>query len=142
MMLALVLFALSSGPAGDADEGLWARLRRIESAFREGDALALRSSVSADGKVRVDLRGLTDGQASYGPGQLQVVFGHIFQETRTRDFTFGRDEVKVPSPGTAFAKGRWVRRSPSGGPEVVESVTFTLRVEAGAWRVVEIRSSR
>jgi len=91
------------------DPQLWSRLQRIEGAFRGGDASALRSSLAAAGKVRVDLRDLTDGPASYGPGQLQVIFERIFDENRTRDFAFRKQDVTVSSPGTAFAKGRWTR---------------------------------
>lgn len=150
LILGLVLvgapLAAAETPFGlDADEVdpvLWSRLQRIEAAFRQGDAGSLRLSFSGAGKVRVDLKGLTDGQASYGLGQLQVVFAQIFEEFRTRDFAFEKDEVKVSRPGTAFARGRWVRRSQAGGPETVDNLTFTLREESGDWRILEIRSSR
>lgn len=125
----------------DADAALWARLERIETAFRGGDANSLRLSCSERGKVRVDLKELT-GQTTYGPGQLQVVFGQIFEDYATREFAFRRSEVSVSTPGTAFARGRWVRRSSHGGRETVDTLTFTLREESGDWRIHEVRSSR
>lgn len=129
-------------PEPSLDAGLSAGLRRIETAFRNGDANSLRLSFSTAGKVRVDLRSLTDGQALYGPGQLEVIFGNIFGEFRTREFSLGDKDVTVSLPGTAFARGRWVRSGRPGGPEVTENLTFTLRRESGEWRILEIRSSR
>ena len=90
----------------------------------------------------MDLRDLTDGPASYGPGQLQVIFERIFDENRTRDFAFRKQDVTVSSPGTAFAKGRWTRRARTGGEETVETLTFTLREENRDWRINEILASR
>lgn len=144
-MLALAAPLLTAArPAipDDQEPGLSSRLRHIEAAFREGDASSLRSSCTSTGKVRVDLRDLPEGQGSYGSGQLQAIFSHIFEESRTREFAFGRDDVTVPAPGTAFARGRWVRRNPPRGQETVDTLTFTLRQESGDWRILEIRSSR
>lgn len=140
-----VAAGLHSGPAlraADLDPQLSSRLQRIETAFRNGDAGALRPCFGSTGKVRVDLRNLTEGPASYGPGQLQVVFEQIFDDHRTREFAFRKQDVTVPSSGTAFAKGRWVRRPEGGGPETVDTLTFTLREEKRDWRIHEILSSR
>ena len=123
------------------DPSLSSRLRRIEAAFRESDANALRPSLPVAGKVRVDLPDLREGQGSYGPGQLRVVLARIFQESPTREFTFGKDGVTA-APGTAFARGRWVRRTGPRGQESASTLTFTLREESGDWRISEIRSSR
>jgi hypothetical protein len=128
--------------AGSADEALSSRLQRIEGAFRGDDAGALRASFAGNCKVRVDLKDLTDGPASYGPGQLQVVFEHIFEEHRTREFSFRRPDVSLSPPGTAFAKGRWVRQARTGGQETVDALTFTLREEDHDWRIQEIVTSR
>jgi hypothetical protein len=125
----------------DGDAALWSRLDRIETAFRGGDATSLRLSCSERGKVRVDLKDLT-GQASYGPGQLQVVFGQIFEDYETQEFAFRRGDVSISTLGTAFARGRWVRRRSHGGRDTVETLTFTLREESGDWRIHEVRSSR
>jgi hypothetical protein len=128
--------------ADGVDPRLTSRLQHIESAFRGGDAGALRPSFASTGKVRVDLKDLTDGPASYGPGQLQVIFGQIFDGHRTREFAFRKQDVTVPSPGTAFAKGRWVRRARTGGQETADTLTFTLREENRDWRIYEILTSR
>lgn len=130
--------------AGDEslDAALASRLHRIEAAFRAGDANSLRQSFSGKGKVTVDLKEVAGGQSAYAPGQLQVIFRHIFDDSRTRDFSFDPKEVRVPSQETAFARGRWVRRGAAGGPESVDTLTFTLREESGDWRVLEIRASR
>ena len=128
--------------AEGVDPQLSSRLQRIESAFRGGDAGALRPCFASSGKVRVDLKDLTDGPASYGPGQLQVVFEQIFDGHRTREFAFRKQDVTVPSAGTAFAKGRWVRRARTGGQETVDTLTFTLREENRDWRIHEILTSR
>lgn len=140
---ALWALALScAGPAGAEalDPALGARLRHIESAFREGDAGAVRAASASGGKVRVDLRDLTSGPGSYGPGQLEVVLSRIFQAHQTREFGFRDEDVRVSGPGTAFARGRWVRRA--GNRETSETLTFTLREESGQWRIHEIRTSR
>lgn len=135
---ASTLFSSAESP----DAGLLTRLQRIESAFRQGDATSLRLSFSGAGKIRVDLGDLTDGQESYGAGQLQVIFGRIFEELRTQEFSFAKDAVKVSAPGTAFARGRWVRRSRPSGDQTIDTLIFTLREELGDWRILEIRSSR
>jgi hypothetical protein len=123
------------------------RLVRIETALRQGDASSLRLSFSKTGKVRVEIRDLSDGRPSYGAGQLHAIFDRIFETCQTRDFVFDRDDVKVSAPGTAFARARWLRncsrsRGPAGPGETVEPLTFTLQDEDGDWRIVEIRSSR
>ena len=134
--------AAAAAPAQPLPPGLHARLERIEAAFREGDAGALRSSFAASGKLRVDLKDLTQGQEVYGAGQLQVIFDQIFKSCRTRDFRFAPDEVSVPSPGTAFARGRWTRSGRRERVELVDTLTFTLRDDGSDWRILEIRSSR
>jgi hypothetical protein len=145
-LTAFVAAALVSGGGprllqAGADPALSTRLQRIETAFRNGNAGALRSSFSG-GKVRVDLKDLTDGPASYGAGQLEVIFERIFDENRTREFTIRDDDVSVSTPGTAFARGRWSRRPRPGGTDRTDVLTFTLREESGDWRIHEIRSSR
>ena len=143
LVAALSLFALAGpAPAQEPDDALRSRLTRIEGAFREGSEGSLRQSFSETGKVRVDLKDLTDEPASYGCGQLQVVFGRIFDENQTREFAFPKDDVTVSASGTAFARARWSRRNRPGGQESVDNLTFTLRQESGDWRINEIRSSR
>ena len=138
---------LSCAPATAAEPtrlepALSARLRRIETAFRSGDAGSLRPVFTANTKVRVDLKDVMDGPGSYGPSQLEVIFGRIFDENRTRQFSFKDEDVAVSGPGIAFARGRWVRKTGRGGTETTDTVTFTLRQESGDWRIHEIRSSR
>jgi hypothetical protein len=145
-MLVAAAFTTLPGPAAIArasepDAGLLSRLERIETAFRQGSAGALRDSCASAGKVRLDLQDVVAEQGSYGAGQLQVIFDQIFDQYRTSAFAFTRDDVKVSPPGTAFARSRWVRRA-RGGSEAVDTLTFTLRQEGGEWRVHEIRSSR
>jgi hypothetical protein len=142
--IAALLIAASAGraAAGPVEPLLWSRLQRIESAFRGGDAQALRASLPAEAKVRVDLRALTDGPRSYGPGQLEVVFQQIFQAHETVELRFSPEDVKVPAGGTAFARARWTRRAERGASDTVEWVTFTLREQAGDWRIHEILCSR
>jgi hypothetical protein len=139
----VLVFALAPAWADDkGDPHLSTRLMRVEAAFKAGDANSLRSSCPRNGRVEVDLRGLTTGNASYGPGQFEAIFRHIFDDFETKDFTFAKDDVKVSSEGTAFARGRWVRRRHSGGGEASDFLTFTFREESGEWRIQEIRSSR
>jgi hypothetical protein len=138
----LILAGLPAPSRADILEpALWSRLERIEKAFRGGDAEALRTSLPAEARVRVDLRGVTDGPSSLGPAQVEVLFKGAFREQPTRRFSFRRETVKRSDPLTAFARVRWVRRHPQGG-ERVDALTFTLRAEDGDWRVHEILSSR
>ena len=141
-VLAALLLTTLAEPGEEPSAGLRSRLSRIEGAFRDGSAGALRQSFSDTGKVRVDLKDLTDEPASYPCGQLQVVFTRIFDENQTREFAFPKDDVTVSEAGTAFARARWSRRSRPGGQEAVDNLTFTLRQESGDWRINEIRSSR
>ena len=140
---ALLLGAAATGArAAPLEPALSARLRRIETAFRSGDAGSLRPAFTANSKVRVDLKDVMEGPGSYGPSQLEVIFGRIFDENRTRQFSFKDEDVAVSAPGIAFARGRWVRKTGRGGTETTDTVTFTLRQESGDWRIHEIRSSR
>jgi uncharacterized protein DUF4783 len=140
---ALLLGAAATGAhAATLEPALSARLRRIETAFRSGDAGSLRPAFTANSKVRVDLKDVMEGPGSYGPSQLEVIFGRIFDENRTRQFSFKDEDVAVSAPGIAFARGRWVRKTGRGGTETTDTVTFTLRQESGDWRIHEIRSSR
>jgi hypothetical protein len=145
MLVTAALSVLLTPDARAADVGrdaqLSSRLTRIETAFRRGDAAALRASCASVGKVRVELGSIGDGHGSYGTGQLEVIFDQVFGQSRTQAFAFARDDVTVSPPGTAFARGRWVRGGRSGG-QSVDTLTFTLREEGGEWRVHEIRSSR
>jgi hypothetical protein len=140
--VALVLAWAGVATAQQVEPPLWSRLQRIETAFRGGDAQALRVLLPAEAKVRVDLRGLTDGPRSYGPGQLEVVFRQIFAAQDTAELTFRPEDVKVPAPGTAFARARWTRTTADGAAPVVDFVTFTLRLQDGDWRIHEILCSR
>ena len=133
--------AFMSAAAEPPAPALASRLREIEGAFRSGSASRLRASL-APGKVRADLPELAGGSGSYGSGQLEVIFGRVFDEQRTRGFTFRDEDVTATTPGTAFARAKWTRRPRAGGPETVETLTFTLREGGGEWRVHEIRSSR
>jgi hypothetical protein len=130
----------SAGPGSETPDGaLWSRLRRIEVAFRDGDAGALRASFCS-GKVRVDLPQVEGAPGSYGPGQLQVIFAQIFAAARTERFVFPPAEVTLRSSDTAFARGRWVRLGAESGQ--AELLTFTLRAEEGDWRIHEILAPR
>jgi hypothetical protein len=139
---ALLVGAAVDVGAATLEPALSTRLRRIETAFRSGDAGSLRPAFTANTKVRVDLKDVMEGPGSYGPSQLEVIFGRIFDENRTRQFSFKDEEVTVSGPGIAFARGRWVRKTGRGGTEATDTVTFTLRQESGDWRIHEIRSSR
>jgi hypothetical protein len=140
LVASLVRAATPPLSASGADAGLLHHLDGIETAFRAGDATGLRLKCGAD-RVRLDLADATR-ESAYGPGQVEVIFGRIFEEFRTTEFSFRHDEVREPVAGTAFARGRWARRPASGGAETRETLTFTLRREGAGWRVQEIRSSR
>ena len=136
--------ALCAAPAyaQELEPALASRLSAVEGAFRSGSASALRGCVSRTAKVRVDLRGLSEGAGSYGASQLQVIFERIFDAHPTRAFNVKRDEVTVSAQGTAFARARWTRRAGAAEDEVTDTLTLTLRREDGEWRVYELRSSR
>ena len=124
------------------EDALWSRLRRLENAFRQGDATALRLASPSSGKVRLDLSPWTEGPTSYGPGQLQGVFAQVFGARRTQTFSFPREDVTVSREGTAFARGRWVWAPPAGEAQTAETLVFSLRCEGADWRVQEIRRAR
>ena len=133
--------SLAASPARQED-ALWSRLRRIEDAFRAGDAGALRTSFPSAAKMRLDLPDVPGCPASYGPGQAQVVFAQLFSAAATRHFDFQGDDVTRPSEGTAFARARWTRSDPGGRNGPTHSLTFTLREEDGGWRIHEIVATR
>jgi hypothetical protein len=141
-MACLVACAVSPASADVADEALRSRLRRIEGAFRQGDAVVLRGCFSDRAKVRVDLPDLTESQGLYGSGQLQVIFARIFEQRRTRSMSFPRSDVKVPAAGTAFARAVWVHLGARNGDERTDSLMLTLHAEEGDWRIIEMRSAR
>jgi hypothetical protein len=124
------------------DDALWTRLRRLENAFRQGDATALRLASPGAGKVRIDLPPWTEGPASFGPGQVQGVFAQVFSERRTRAFSFPKEDLSVSPEGTAFARARWVWCPGGGDQPTSETLFFSLRSEDGDWRLQEIRRAR
>jgi hypothetical protein len=124
------------------DEALRSRLRRVEAAFRQGDAGALRGCFSDKAKVRVELGDLTEGEGLYGAGQLQVIFSRIFEQRRTVSLSFPRSDVKVPGAGTAFARAVWLHRGARSGDERTDSLLLTLHANEGDWRIIEMRSAR
>ena len=132
----------AAAAAGPVEPALWSRLQRIEAAFRAGDAEALRPALPAEAKVRVDLPGITDGPRSYGAGQVEVVLRQVFAARPDHELTFRAKDVKVPSPGTAFARARWARKGAAGEPASTDFLTFTLREAQGGWRIHEILGSR
>jgi hypothetical protein len=138
-----VSHAYAHGQNSDLDDdALWTRLRRLESAFRQGDATALRLASPGSGKVRIDLPPWTEGPASFGPGQIQGVFAQVFSERRTRAFSFPKEDVSVSPEGTAFARARWVWCGEGGDQRTSEVLVFSLRSEDGDWRLQEIRRAR
>lgn len=142
MLLALLGGAFAPVLGAASDEGLTVRIRRVETAFRRGDATDLSRSFAGAGKVRVELRDLTEGPSWYASGQLQVLFARVFEDFSTRELAFATEDVSEPTPGTAFARGRWVRRARRGGPDLSETLVLTFRREKDEWRILEIRSSR
>ena len=138
---ALALVAALASPTVLAGDDLQERLRRVERAFRAADAAGLRSSFPSAGKVRVDLKHLSDGENWYASGQLHFFFRRIFDAYTTSDLRFREEDVAQPTPGMAFARGRWVRRPRRGGPEITETLVLTLREEAGDWRILEMLTS-
>jgi hypothetical protein len=145
--LSFVMAWLAASPGSPAvsdagDEALRGRLRRVEAAFRQGDAVALRGSFTDKAKVRVELGDLTEGEGLYGAGQLQVIFGRIFEQRRTASMSFPTSDVKVPGAGTAFARAVWLHRGARSGDERTDSLLLTLHADAGDWRIIEMRSAR
>lgn len=132
------LFGL--GDAADAD--LKSRLRRVEAAFRQGDAATLRACFSDKAKVRVELPELTEGQGLYGAGQLQVIFARIFEQRRTRSMSFPPADVQVPAAGTAFARGVWAHVGTRNADVRTDSLMLTLHSEGADWRIIEMRAAR
>jgi hypothetical protein len=132
--------ALAS-PAASIEPALLSRLSQIESAFRRGDARALRGAFPAAARTRLELRDLPSAQGSLGAGQVEVLFRQIFEARRTAEFAFARAAVRLSPPSTAFARARWVRKA-TDGAESVDTLTFTLRAEGDDWRIEEIRSTR
>ena len=132
--------AFSAG--ADIDEGLRSRLRRVEAAFRQGDAAALRGCFSERAKVRVELADLTEGRGLYGAGQLQVIFARIFEQRHTRSMSFPQADTRIPAPGTAFARAIWVHAGARDGDERTDALMLTLQAERGDWRIIEMRSAR
>ena len=112
--------------AAAVDASLAARLRRIETAFRSGEAGSLRPAFTAKAKVRVDLKDVMEGPGSYGPSQLEVIFGRIFDENRTRQFAFRDEDVTVTTPGVAFARARWLRKASGGGSDTTDTAHLHL----------------
>jgi hypothetical protein len=138
---------LAASPALSAwsdatDESLRSRLRRVEAAFRQGDAVAVRGCFSDRAKVRVELLALTEGQGLYSAGQLQVIFTRIFEQRRTRSMSFPRGDVRIPAAGTAFARAIWVHAGTRDGDERTDALMLTLHVEGADWRIIEMRSAR
>lgn len=132
----------SAAAAAEGDEGLRSRLRRVEAAFRQGDAAALRGCFSERAKVRVELSELAEGRGLYGAGQLQVIFARIFEQRHTRRMSFPPADVRVPAPGTAFARALWVHAGVRDGDERTDSLMLTLQAERSDWRIIEMRAAR
>src|SRR5258708_22567555 len=81
---ALALLLVAAGAHAQANEAVWSRLRSIESAFRQGDASALRLSFSTARKVRGGLKDVPGGERGDAPRQLQVIFAPLFAQYSTR----------------------------------------------------------
>ncbi|HSB60403.1 MAG TPA: hypothetical protein VLI67_01705 [Vicinamibacteria bacterium] len=140
---ALLGLALASfAPVAAAGDALDARLRLVERAFREGDAAALRPCFAGSSKVRVQLVDISEGEGWYASGQLQVLFARVFEEYATHELAFRDEDVAEPTPGTAFARGVWMRGGRRGGPDITETLVLTLREEKGDWKILEMRTSR
>ena len=141
--LTLALLAAWAGGlgAGDrAEEALRGRLRRIEAAFRQGDAAALGGCFSGRAKVRVEFAEIPRGL--YGAGQLQVIFARLFERRRTRAMSFPWADVRIPSPETAFARASWDHVGARNEDERSDTLMLTLHAEEGDWRIIEMRSAR
>jgi hypothetical protein len=123
-----------------APDALCARLKQIETAFRQGNAVSLRSTFASSGKVRLDLQELTTGPVSYAPGQAQVILSRLFEGRRTRDFGFQKGDLASDRSGTAFARATWSWQTRTR-QEGCLSLTFILGEEGGDWRVREILAS-
>ena len=49
-----------------------------------------------ESKVPLQIAGLTQGQVSYGPGQVRTIFDRVFEEHRTLSFQFDEEGALWP----------------------------------------------
>ena len=145
LLLAAVLVSARSpgATAGEQGEGreappFEAVRDPIRAAFARGDADRLRPVLSRRTKTYVSLEetGAPDGY--YGADQLILLFRRMFAGLTTVRLSFG-DPAEGPRPdGQAALTAQWIHRRDTGGRSETR-LAFILALEAGAWRIREIR---
>jgi hypothetical protein len=133
------LVAVGAFPGGalsaHAQESLHSRLQSVSRAFREGDATLLRSCLPQATRIHIDLPAI--GFGAFAAGQLEVMLQRGFHRIETQDLAF----AVTQSGSDAYARGRWSHRMRAGGEEQDDTLTLTLRLDGGEWRIFEMRSS-
>jgi hypothetical protein len=143
----VLLFLAGGGPARSGGEdvaplepALVNCLARIESAFRAGDALALRDVLPNESRVLVGLESFSRRRAYYAPDQVIRIFQQIFEDSRPIRFQFDRRRGELSRGDIYYVPAFWAMRG--SGPVQECRLQFMVRKEGPGYLIREIKELR
>ena len=138
---ALALCLLSGPVAADGAPGAEPELNRVQQeiagGFTRGEADRIARLLSPKMKTYVACRVLAEADGYYGADQLRLLLQRLFRGRTTTSFRVVQQAAARPD-GQAVMQAVWTFRD-YGAAAADIRLAFTLALDAGAWRLREIR---
>jgi hypothetical protein len=140
---AALVLCLLSGPAAAADgtPGTDPEMNRVQQeiagGFARGEADRIARLLSPKMKTYVACRMLAEADGYYGADQLRLLLQRLFRGRTTTSFRVVQPAASR-NDGQAVMQAVWTFRD-YGAAAADIRLAFTLALDAGAWRLREIR---
>jgi len=112
-------------------------LKRFAAAWR-GENLSVLLAAFGDRRISIDVGGAARA-GEYGPSQIYFLFKRLFDRTETRKFELNRHRAGGDAPHAVYD---WRYVDERTGAVRGTRLLISVRPEAGAWVIDEIRADR
>lgn len=123
-----------------SEDDLHKPISRIGAAFEAGDASHLEDCLVRS-RIFLSLRAKGDQQGFFGPSQIKFMFDRLFEERKTRDFTYDSEDIEFARDGSVSFRATWTYVVLDEDELVAELLRFKMERSGDDWQVSEIRST-
>jgi hypothetical protein len=142
VVLLAALAALTAAAPTERDADLEAALQVIETAFRAGDADALRPVLPEGSKILLDLESHSRPSAYYSPEQIVLIFGKLFHQMHVLRFHLHREHGGASGARLHYVPAEWSGRDDRGGVHETRLQFMLAREDDDTYRIREIKEVR